>query len=84
MTDRETLAAALAAHKGEGKMLTRRMVINMADFFEEGPMKLVARMEAMGLIPAGSGAWFRSNGGITTKHCLAVRRERMRRAMGTA
>jgi hypothetical protein len=73
MPDRATLAAAIDAHKDGSGKFTRRMAINIADFFGERPMSIVWRAEKMGLLKSGSWDWFSQNGGITRKQVAEVR-----------
>lgn len=67
---------AAAESRGE-TMLTRRMVIHLADDFGMRPMSLVWRLEKLGCLRRGSWAWFRINGGITYEHVVEVRADRM-------
>ena len=55
---------------------TRRMAIEMADFFNVTPKFIVKRLEAIGQLKRGSWDWFVENGGITRDHVLQVRAER--------
>jgi len=45
-------------------MFTRRMAIHIALMADVTPMQVVDRMERIGILKSGSGAWFRRNGGI--------------------
>lgn len=56
--------------------VTRRMVINIADFLGTTPKVVVQRLEALGEIKRGSWDWFQANGGITRDHLAEVRRDR--------
>lgn len=71
--DETALRAAFAAHiKGQEKF-TRRMAIVIADQFGTTPRDIVNRLENLGLLRAGSWAWFKRNGGITRAHVAEAR-----------
>ena len=74
--DDETLTAAFHAHKESSTKFTRRMAINMADFFGVSVRELVLRLEQIGLLKAGAWEWFRRNGGFTREHFEIVQAER--------
>lgn len=74
--DEDALRAAFHAHKEGQTMFTRRMAINIADFFGVPPMSLVWKLEKMGLLKRGSWDWFKSNGGITKAHIEEARGDR--------
>jgi len=71
--DDETLRAAFFAHTDGAENFTRRMAIAIGDHCGLAPMKVVSRLELMGFLRIGSGAWFRENGGITQKHINRAR-----------
>ncbi|HRI77394.1 MAG TPA: hypothetical protein PLX33_10455 [Alphaproteobacteria bacterium] len=48
--------------------LTRRIVIELAEFLDMPPMDTVQLLENRGIAPKGSVKWFKWNGGITEKH----------------
>jgi isopenicillin N synthase-like dioxygenase len=74
--DTATLRAAVEAHKDGSDKFTRRMAINIADFFGLQPMALVWQLEKRGIIKRGSYQWFKNNGGITRAHVAEVRADR--------
>jgi len=76
MIDIADLRAAFEAHATGSDKFTRRMAINIADFFGLKPMSLVWELEKRGIIKRGSLEWFKDNGGITKSHiaeCRAMR-----------
>lgn len=75
--DDDALRAAFAAHKADAPKFTRRMAVNIADFFGVAPMPLVWQLEKRGLIRKGSWEWFRENGGITAENIAEVRAGRL-------
>lgn len=80
--DDADLRAAYGAVKGDalskgGDKLTRRMVIDLADYAGETPRGLVLRLERLQLIKPGSWDWFVANGGITPEQIRQVRSERL-------
>lgn len=74
--DDNDLRAALAAHKAGSTKFTRRMAINLADFFDVSVKQIVSRLEEMGCIKQGAWEWFQRNGGFTKDHYAEVRRDR--------
>lgn len=81
--DDELLRIAFETHKASAPlsesgrpMLTRRIVIVLADMADASPKAMVARLERLGLAPAGAWDWFRMNGGITPAQIAIVRSER--------
>lgn len=76
MLDTDALRAAVDSHKDGSGKFTRRMAINIADFFGLRPMSLVWQLEKHGIIKRGSWDWFKSNGGITRDHVSEVRADR--------
>lgn len=74
--DEDVLRAAFNAHKVGQTKFTRRMAINIADFFGVPPMSLVWKLEKMGLLKRGSWDWFKANGGITKAHIDEARHDR--------
>ncbi len=74
--DEDALRAAFHAHKEGQTMFTRRMAINIADFFGVPPLSLVWKLEKMGLLKRGSWDWFKHHGGITKAQIEEVRRDR--------
>jgi hypothetical protein len=48
--------------------LTRRIVIELAEFLDMPPMDTVALLENRGIAKSGSVEWFKQNGGITQGH----------------
>lgn len=73
MVDEAALRAALAAHTTGQEKFTRRMAIIIADQFGTTPRQIVDRLEVLGLLKAGSWAWFKHNGGITRAHVAEAR-----------
>jgi len=55
---------------------TRRMAINIADFFGLPPMSMVWQLEKRGIAKKGSWSWFKDNGGITKDHIHQARTDR--------
>lgn len=78
MDDADLLAArwALQVQNPEVKKFTRRMAINIADFYDVSPRYVVQRLEALGALKKGSWDWFVSNGGITRALIAEVRADR--------
>lgn len=82
--DDDTLKVAFEAHKKHmpecpdtgRKMMTRRMVINLADMADQSPREMVHRCERLGLCPQGSWDWIKENGGIQKWHLDQVRADR--------
>jgi len=72
----EDLRAAFEAHKAGSTKFTRRMAINMADFFDVSVKQLVGRLEEIGLVKVGAWKWFQRNGGFTRQHYEEVRKDR--------
>jgi hypothetical protein len=70
------LRASFEAHTSGEDKFTRRMAINMADFFGMRPMSLVWQLEKRGFLRRGSWEWFRDNGGITREHEAEARTDR--------
>lgn len=70
------LRAAFEAHTKDATAFTRRMAIDMGDFFGVRPMSLVWQLEKAGIIKRGSWDWFKSNGGITADHVAEARADR--------
>ncbi len=62
--------------RGKGKF-TRRMVIDMADYFGMRPGEMVWKLERMKLAKKGTWDWFKHNGGITQEHIKEVRAGRL-------
>lgn len=76
--DEAALRAAFDAHtaetvRGKPNYFTRRMAIVIADQFGATPRQIVDRLEVLGLLKAGSWAWFKHNGGITRAHVAEAR-----------
>ena len=74
--DAATVRAAFEAHTEGSAQFTRRMAINMADFFGVKPMQIVLRLEGLRLLKSGSLRWFQDNGGITSEHIAEARADR--------
>lgn len=74
--DDDTLKAVFEGQTAGSKILSRRMVINIADFFGERPKTVVHRLERLGLCKLGSWDWFTMNGGITREHIEEARADR--------
>lgn len=74
--DEDALRAAFKAHTDGETKFTRRMAVNIADFFGVPPMSLVWKLEKMNLLKRGSWDWFRANGGITKEHIAVARADR--------
>lgn len=70
------LTAAFHAHKDGQKVFSRRMAINIADFFEMPVKTVVKRLELLGLLKRGSWDWFVRNGGFTKEHYRITREDR--------
>jgi len=70
------LEAAFKAHTEGEKTFTRRMAINIADWFCVTPRFVVLRLEKLGLLKGGSWDWFLVNGGITQDHIDEAREDR--------
>lgn len=70
------LAAAFHAHKEGQTKFTRRMAINIADFFDMPVKTVVKRLELLGLAKRGTWDWFQANGGFTKEHYREVREDR--------
>jgi hypothetical protein len=66
--DDEALTEAYRVMVAGQEKFTRRMAIHLANFAGMEPMRLVWRLEKMGLARNGSYDWFKSNGGITKDH----------------
>lgn len=64
-------------HKAGQTKFTRRMAINMADWFNVPVRDLVQQLERDGIVKNGTWDWFRDNGGITADHIRQVREERI-------
>ena len=73
----DDLRAALEAHKDGSGKFTRRMAINIGDFFDMKPMSLVWKMEKASILKRGSYDWFKENGGITKDHIAEARASRV-------
>lgn len=71
--DNLALYAAFKAHTAGNDIFTRRMAINMADFFGVSPRYVVQQLERLWILKEGSWDWFAANGGITREHVLEVR-----------
>lgn len=76
MNDTE-LTAAFRAHTEGSKVFSRRMAINIADFFEMPTYIVVMRLELLGLLKQGSWDWFVENGGFTREHYEIARGDRI-------
>ncbi len=79
--DDDALRAAVQAHREDIKakgetMFSRRRVIAIADMAGEKPMRIVWRMEKLGLLKRGAYEWFKWNGGITRDHIDEARADR--------
>lgn len=74
--DNQSLYAAFKAHTEGQRLFTRRMAIDIADWFEVQPRYVVRQLERLWILPEGSWDWFQVNGGITREHVLQVRSER--------
>lgn len=74
--DNQSLYAAFKAHT-EGKTLfTRRMAIDIADWFGVTPRFIVCQLERLWILKDGSWDWFQANGGITREHIEEARSDR--------
>jgi hypothetical protein len=62
------LYAAFKAHTEGATTFTRRMAINIADFFDTSPRRIVQQLERLWILKEGSWDWFQANGGITKAH----------------
>lgn len=71
--DHVAMAAAFFAHRDGQDVFTRRMAINIADFFGLTPMGVVRYFERAGFLRPGSVEWFRAHGGITEDHKAQAR-----------
>ncbi|QQM29343.1 hypothetical protein JET14_13520 [Martelella lutilitoris] len=72
------LYAAFLEHTKGASCFTRRMAIDMADFFDTSPRFIVQRLESLWIIKEGSWDWFTVNGGITKAHIHEARSDRQR------
>lgn len=63
-------------HKAGQTKFTRRMAINMADWFNIPVRDMVRLLERDGLVKDGTWDWFVVNGGITKANIKQVRGER--------
>ena len=79
---RDELAAALKVYAGDSKEFTRRMAIDMADFYGVSAKYLICRLEFFGLLKNGSWDWFAANGGITMEHITTARADRAKQKGG--
>lgn len=70
------LYAAFLAHTEGQTHFTRRMAIDIADFFGTTPWRIVRQLERLWIIKEGSRDWFQANGGITPKHIEEARSDR--------
>jgi len=68
--DKDTLRQMIniRQEKYNTKKLTRRIVIEIAEFMDMPPMDMVQLLENRGIIKNGCVQWFKDNGGITSKH----------------
>jgi len=64
-------------HKAGQTKFTRRMAINIADWFNVPVRDLIHQLERDGIVKQGTWDWFRDNGGITADHIRQVREERV-------
>lgn len=71
------LYAAFKAHSEGQAQFTRRMAINIADFFGSTPCRVVQRLEQLWILKEGSWDWFTANGGITRDHVNQARADRI-------
>lgn len=71
------LTAAFNAHKEGQTKFTRRMAINIADFFDVSVKTVVLRLELLGLIKNGSWDWFIANGGFSKENYAEARADRL-------
>lgn len=62
------LYASFKAHTEGATTFTRRMAINIADWFETSPKRIVQQLERLWILKDGSWDWFQANGGITKAH----------------
>ncbi|HVI92332.1 MAG TPA: hypothetical protein VM659_28845 [Dongiaceae bacterium] len=76
MASNDDLGTAFRAHKEGQTKFTRRMAVNIADFFEMTPMAVVWRLERAGYLKKGSWLWFKHNGGITKENIAEARADR--------
>jgi len=67
------LYAAFKAHTEGATHFTRRMAINIADFFGTTPRRVVQQLERLWILKEGSWDWFVANGGITRAHVEEAR-----------
>jgi Zn-dependent peptidase ImmA (M78 family) len=74
--DDDVLTAAFRAHKEGQTKFTRRMAIDLADFFDVSVRQLICRLETLGLVKRGTWDWFVANGGFTKEHYEQARRDR--------
>lgn len=59
------------------RKFTRRMAIHIADDVGRAPMELIALLEDLRILPAGSHRRFVDMGGISPRQIIAARIERM-------
>lgn len=64
-------------HKAGQTKFTRRMAINIADWFNVPVRDLIHQLERDGIVKQGTWDWFVANGGITADHIRQVREERI-------
>lgn len=71
------LYAAFKAHTEGATTFTRRMAINIADWFETSPRRVIQHLERLWILKDGSWDWFVANGGITRTHVEEARAGRL-------
>lgn len=72
----QDLEQAFKAHTQGQREFTRRMAINISDWFCVTPRFVVMRLEKLGHLKDGSWDWFLANGGITQAQIEEVRQQR--------
>lgn len=63
-------------HKAGQTKFTRRMAINIADWFNVPVRDLIHQLERDGIVKNGTWDWFQANGGITRANIDQVREDR--------
>lgn len=71
--DNMDLYGAFQAHTAGQTHFTRRMAINIADYFGVTPRQVIQRLESLWILKEGSWDWFQANGGITRVHVEQAR-----------
>ena len=74
--DNGSLYAAFKAHTEGQSQFTRRMAIDIADWFGVTPRFIICQLERLWILKEGSWDWFQANGGITRDHVEQARLSR--------